>query len=34
MGELKTQRTASSVDALIDAITDNARREDCRTCSA
>ena len=30
MGELKTQRTASSVDALIDAITDDARREDCR----
>jgi len=31
LGELKTQRTASSVDDLIGAITDDARREDCLT---
>lgn len=29
MGELKTQRTASSVDEFIGAIADDARREDC-----
>lgn len=31
MGELKTQRTATSVDVIIDGITDDARRRDCRT---
>lgn len=31
MGEIKTKRTASSVDDLIGAITDDARREDCLT---
>jgi hypothetical protein len=31
MGELKTQRTASSVDDLIGGISDDARREDCLT---
>lgn len=34
MGELKTQRTASSVDDLIGAITDDARRQDCLTLLA
>ena len=29
MGELKTHRTADSVDVIIDAITDDARRQDC-----
>ncbi len=31
MGELKTHRTSSSVDALIGEITDDSRREDCLT---
>ena len=31
MGEIKTHRTASDVDTIIDAIADDARREDCRT---
>lgn len=31
MGELKTHRTASDVDAIIGGITDDARREDCLT---
>lgn len=31
MGELKTQRTDSSVDALIAGITDDTRRRDCLT---
>lgn len=30
MAELKTQRTDASVDAFIDAIEDEARREECR----
>lgn len=34
MEELKTQPTASDVDALIDGIEDAARREDCRTLLA
>lgn len=34
MGELKTQRTAASVDAVIQSITDDARREDCLTLLA
>ncbi len=29
MGELKTHRTTSGVDVIIDAITDDARRQDC-----
>jgi len=29
MGELKTQRTATSVDVIINGIADDARREDC-----
>lgn len=31
MGELKTQRTATGVDVIIDAIADDARRQDCVT---
>lgn len=31
MAELKTQPTASSAEALIEGIADDARREDCRT---
>jgi hypothetical protein len=31
MGEIKTHRTVSSVDAFIDGIADDARREDCTT---
>lgn len=31
MGELKTQRTATSVDVIIRGIADDARREDCLT---
>jgi len=31
MAELKTQPTATSVDALIEGIADEARRQDCRT---
>ncbi len=31
MGKLKTQRTATSVDVFINAITDHARRQDCIT---
>lgn len=30
MGEIKTHRTASSVDVIIDGITDHTRRQDCR----
>ena len=29
MGEIKTQRTATSADVIIDGITDDARRQDC-----
>ena len=31
MGELKTKRTDSSIDALIAGIADDARRQDCLT---
>lgn len=31
MAELKTRKTERSVDAFLDAIADDARREDCRT---
>ena len=31
MGEIKTQRTATSVDVVINGITDDARRQDCLT---
>ena len=31
MGEIKTRRTATSVDVIIGGITDDARREDCLT---
>lgn len=31
MEELKTQRTAASVDAVIQSIADDARRDDCLT---
>jgi len=31
MGEIKTRRTATSAEAVINAITDDARRQDCLT---
>jgi hypothetical protein len=34
MAELKTKQTEQSVDAHIDAIADEARRQDCRTLAA
>lgn len=31
MAEMKTRKTEGSVDAFLDAVTDDSRREDCRT---